>query len=77
MHLPFTSRMKKKTQVSEEEFKSLRETIEISLGAIERLYDEVLSLGDDRVKMLERIRVLKEKLERLEVNDGEKEDDDN
>ena len=77
MHPPFTSRMKKKTQVNEEEFKSLRETIEISLGAIERLYDEVLSLSDDRVKMLERIRVLKEKLERLEVNDGEKEDDDN
>jgi hypothetical protein len=69
--------MKKKTQVSKEEFKSLRETIEISMGAIERLYDEVLSLSDDRVKMLERIRVLKEKLERLEVNDGEKEDDDN
>jgi len=63
--------------MSEKELKSLRETIEISLDAIERLYDEVLSLSDDRAKMLERIRVLKEKLERLEVNDVEKEDDDN
>jgi len=61
--------------VSKEE-KSLRETIDIALDAIEELLDEIWMLRDIRVKMKKQIRTLRNKLKRLENKNDKKEDDD-
>ena len=61
--------------MSKEE-KSLRETIDIALDAIEELLDEIWMLRDIRVKMKKQIRTLRNKLKRLENKNDKKEDDD-
>ena len=56
--------------------KNLRETIEISLDAIERLFDEVLVLREENQKTKAKIKSLQRKIKRLESsNDKEKNDD--
>tara|TARA_R110000824_G_scaffold28420_5_gene95506 strand:- start:363 stop:548 length:186 start_codon:yes stop_codon:yes gene_type:complete len=57
--------------------KSLRETINIALDAVEGLLDEVWTLRDARVKMKKQIRTLRDKVKRLEEKNDKKEDDDN
>jgi len=57
--------------------KSLRETVNIALDAVERLLDEVFMLRDARVKMKKQIRTLRDKIKRLEEKNDKKEDDDN
>ena len=57
--------------------KSLRETVNIALDAVERLLDEVWTLRDARVKMKKQIRTLRDKIKRLEEKNDKKEDDDN
>jgi prefoldin subunit 5 len=57
--------------------KSLRETINIALDAVERLLDEVWTLRDARVKTKKQIRTLRDKIKRLEEKNDKKEDDDN
>ena len=61
--------------MSKEE-KSLRETIDIALDAIEELLDEIWMLRDIRVKMKKQIRTLRNKIKRLENKNDKKEDDD-
>lgn len=56
--------------------KSLRETVNIALDAVERLLDEVWTLRDARVKMKKQIRTLRDKIKRLEEKNDKKEDDD-
>ena len=57
--------------------KSLRETVNIALDAVERLLDEVWTLRDARVRMKKQIRALRDKIKRLEEKNDKKEDDDN
>ena len=57
--------------------KSLRETIDIALDAVERLLEEVCTLRDTRAKMKMQIATLRNKIERLEEKNDKKEDDDN
>jgi len=57
--------------------KSLRETVNIALDAVERLLDEVWTLRDARVRMKKQIRTLRDKIKRLEEKNDKKEDDDN
>ena len=57
--------------------KSLRETINIALDAVEGLLDEVWTLRDARVKMKMQIATLRDKVKRLEEKNDKKEDDDN
>jgi len=57
--------------------KSLRETIDIALDAIEELLNEVFMLRDTRAKMGKQIRTLRDEIKRLEEKNDKKEDDDN
>jgi FtsZ-binding cell division protein ZapB len=57
--------------------KNLRETIEISLDAIERLFDEVLSLREENQKILAKVKSLQRKIKRLESSNDKKKNDDN
>ena len=57
--------------------KNLRETIEISLDAIERLFDEVLFLREENAKTLAKIKTLQNKIKRLEGSNDKKKNDDN
>jgi|32_taG_2_1085360.scaffolds.fasta_scaffold149734_2 hypothetical protein len=56
--------------------KNLRETIEISLDAIERLFDEVLVLREENQKTKAKIKSLQRKIKRLESSNDEKKNDD-
>ena len=57
--------------------KSLRETIEISLEAIECLTSEVATLRESNIRMKKKIKSLKVKIKRLEEKNDKKKDDDN
>jgi FtsZ-binding cell division protein ZapB len=57
--------------------KNLRETIEISLDAIERLFDEVLVLREENQKTKAKIKSLQRKIKRLESSNDKKKNDDN
>ena len=57
--------------------KNLRESIEISLDAIERLFDEVLSLREENQKILAKVKSLQRKIKRLESSNDKKKNDDN
>jgi hypothetical protein len=57
--------------------KSLRETIDIALDAIEELLNEVFMLRDTGAKMGKQIKTLRDEIKRLEEKNDKKEDDDN
>ena len=57
--------------------KNLRETIEISLDAIERLFDEVVVLREENQRIKAKIKSLQRKIKRLESSNDKKKNDDN